>query len=246
MEQGVPDNWRRVFAGFVALVGLWIVVYWAWPAGEPAITFDAARPAAVQPSGTIPAARTVAAVPPAESPILPAAPRPGGPAPGKAAPIERPDPKPQPRAGVIAPRFTEYTVKSGDTVRSIAQKLLGSEKYADAISRSNPLTDPERLRAGQVLKIPHDPSNIQGRPTPPREARAKPDAPRQAPAPAAATEYVVVKGDTLSGIAKKVYKDGSLGDVIYDANRDRLKSRDAVRVGQRLKIPARSDRRAGS
>ena len=47
----------------------------------------------------------------------------------------------------------------------------------------------------------------------------------------------VVAGDTLSGLAKKYYGDGSNYNRIFDANRDQLNDPDKIKVGQRLKIP---------
>lgn len=50
--------------------------------------------------------------------------------------------------------------------------------------------------------------------------------------------YTVVKGDTLSHIAKHFYGKGSLWHGIYDANRDQLSDPDKIFPGQVLKIPA--------
>jgi LysM repeat protein len=49
--------------------------------------------------------------------------------------------------------------------------------------------------------------------------------------------YTVVAGDTLSKISKKYYGNSSQWDIIYDANRDRMKSASDLRVGQTLVIP---------
>jgi len=51
--------------------------------------------------------------------------------------------------------------------------------------------------------------------------------------------YTVVAGDTLSKIAKKYYGNSSYWDVIYDANRDQMKSASDLRVGQTLVIPTK-------
>lgn len=53
-----------------------------------------------------------------------------------------------------------------------------------------------------------------------------------------ANDYVVQKGDTLWVIAKKVYGKGSQWRRIYDANRDRLASPEAMlKLGMKLSIP---------
>ena len=52
-----------------------------------------------------------------------------------------------------------------------------------------------------------------------------------------ATTYTVVKGDTLSSIAKKLYGNASKWRVIYNANLDLIKNPNIVRVGWVLVIP---------
>lgn len=50
--------------------------------------------------------------------------------------------------------------------------------------------------------------------------------------------HTVVKGDTLSAIAKKYYGRASKWRVIFEANTDIISNPDLIRVGQVLKIPA--------
>jgi len=52
-----------------------------------------------------------------------------------------------------------------------------------------------------------------------------------------ATYYTVVKGDTLSKIAKTRYGDAKKYPVIFEANRPMLKSPDLIYPGQVLRIP---------
>jgi len=49
--------------------------------------------------------------------------------------------------------------------------------------------------------------------------------------------YTVVKGDTLSRIAKHHYGDASKWRAIYDANKDVIKNPDLIHIGWVLKIP---------
>ena len=49
--------------------------------------------------------------------------------------------------------------------------------------------------------------------------------------------HEVVKGDTLSAIAKKYYGKASEYNRIFEANRDILDNPDKIKVGQKLKIP---------
>jgi nucleoid-associated protein YgaU len=50
--------------------------------------------------------------------------------------------------------------------------------------------------------------------------------------------YTVVKGDTLSKIAKQFYGDAMKYPVIFEANKPMLKSADLIYPGQMLRIPA--------
>ena len=49
--------------------------------------------------------------------------------------------------------------------------------------------------------------------------------------------HEVVKGDTLSKIARQYYGDASLYTQIFEANRDILKAPDKIQIGQKLRIP---------
>jgi nucleoid-associated protein YgaU len=49
--------------------------------------------------------------------------------------------------------------------------------------------------------------------------------------------YTVKAGDTLSVIAEKIYGDAAKFEVIFEANKDILKSANDIKVGQELKIP---------
>ena len=50
-----------------------------------------------------------------------------------------------------------YTVKPGDTLSRIAKETLGdAHAYMDIFNANrDQLSDPDKIRAGQVLKIPH-------------------------------------------------------------------------------------------
>ena len=51
------------------------------------------------------------------------------------------------------------------------------------------------------------------------------------------TEYLVVKGDSLSLIAQRLYGDMHAWRRIYEANRDVIDDPDKIHPGQVLKIP---------
>jgi uncharacterized protein YidB (DUF937 family) len=58
-----------------------------------------------------------------------------------------------------------------------------------------------------------------------------------APAAAAEETYTVVKGDSLSKIAKRVYGDAKKWRRIFEANRDQIENPDLIHPGQKLRIP---------
>ncbi len=57
-----------------------------------------------------------------------------------------------------------------------------------------------------------------------------------APAPSGRS-YTVVKGDSLSKIAKHLYGDAQKWQKIYEANRDQIKNPDLIYPGQTFTIP---------
>ena len=56
-------------------------------------------------------------------------------------------------------------------------------------------------------------------------------------APFAGRTYTVVKGDSLSKIAKREYGDANKWHAIYEANRDKIKNPDLIHPGQVLTLP---------
>jgi nucleoid-associated protein YgaU len=66
---------------------------------------------------------------------------------------------------------------------------------------------------------------------------APPPATRREATPASRT-YVVVKGDSLSKIAKREYGDGNKWRRIYEANKNIIKDPDLIYPGQELRIPS--------
>jgi nucleoid-associated protein YgaU len=66
------------------------------------------------------------------------------------------DIKVDPNAPPPAPKEITYTVKTGDTLSKIAKEHLGNANSYMAIFEANrdQLTDPDKIKPGQVLKIP--------------------------------------------------------------------------------------------
>ena len=57
------------------------------------------------------------------------------------------------------------------------------------------------------------------------------------PATNAGRTYTVVKGDSLSKIAKREYGDAQQWTRIFEANRDTIQNPDLIHPGQMLRLP---------
>ncbi|MEQ8770501.1 MAG: LysM peptidoglycan-binding domain-containing protein [Phycisphaerales bacterium] len=212
----------RTAAGLVGLVLLWIVIYWVWQPGTlspaPEITFAEGEIGSHTPLGP-----TIAEAiePPSAGRI------------GAARRAER-DPVITVPLGptVTPPAFRDYTVRDGDTFEIIARRELGDRALWTRIAQANPLRDPRRLRAGDVIRIPLDPDNIQGTPA------------SDAPSPEPISDldetpivYLVKSGDSLSSIAEAYYGSQGFAEFIFRSNRDVLDSMDDLTIGMQLRLP---------
>ena len=104
-----------------------------------------------------------------------------------------------------------------------AQKRLGQlEGLVSGARRSSTTSQVREPERRQPLPT------VTSLPSAATEPPPRPDAPRS---------YTVQSGDTLSRISSKVYGTPSRWIDIYQANRDRLSSENALRVGQELRIP---------
>jgi nucleoid-associated protein YgaU len=68
-------------------------------------------------------------------------------------------------------------------------------------------------------------------------APAAPAAPQPTATVGSGKTYVVVKGDSLSKIAKREYGDAGKWRTIYEANKDQIKDPDLIYPGQELRVP---------
>lgn len=221
MSQQTPGT---IALALVVIVAVWIGVYWWWDP-KPPITFAQTPPAQADPE---PIAHEPLVTP--HEPLVTAPPTPK--ASPKVEPVET-----RPRAAVIPPEYFEYTIQPGDTLATLSRKYFGTPSKADAIARMNPTMSPPNMKPGRVIKIPKDPNNIQGK-LAPQEAE-KPAATEAKEPQGGTQEYTVVKGDTLSGIAKKHYGSSHPRFIerIVDANRGVISSPEDLKPGQTLKIP---------
>lgn len=117
-------------------------------------------------------------------------------------------------------------------IRADAPSKEASEHFWGAVKRvdSNYTKD---LNAQITVR----PTQAQGKVTSP------PPSPKVTPVggqkESAVQTYTVVKGDTLSKIAKQYYGNANEYMRIFEANRDQLKDPDKIQIGQVLKIPAK-------
>jgi hypothetical protein len=93
---------------------------------------------------------------------------------------------------LLGPTNYRYTVRAGETIEQLAERLLGNRLKAYQLARYNDLANPSALTAGQILRIPGSPPRPKPQPAPERPARTapavtprpKPAAPTPAPVPA--------------------------------------------------------------
>ncbi len=122
-------------------------------------------------------------------------------------------------------RTVPYAVKENDSLWTIADAWFGDASRWELIAKANPLIDPDRLKLGQVLRLP------------PKDAgRRRPE--RRRLSANEPNTYTIRSGDSLWRIAKAQYGDETKWSIIYDANRATI-GRDPAKlsVGTRLHIP---------
>lgn len=119
-------------------------------------------------------------------------------------------------------------------IRAKAPSDQAKNHFWDAVKKVDPSF--KDLHA-EINVVPHAPQ-AKSAPAPAHQA---PVTPVSGTKPAAAKEqtYTVVKGDTLSKIAKEYYGNANEYMKIFNANKDQLKDPDKIQVGQVLHIPAK-------
>jgi nucleoid-associated protein YgaU len=160
------------------------------------------------------------ATPPATKPLAPAPTRTAAPA---------PDP-----ARILT---VTYSIRSGDTLSSIAAERLGAARHWRLIAEKNPGLDPARLTIGQRIVLPSRASVEERVGREAREAAAAATTPAPATRPGERV-HTVVSGDTLSSIAARYLGGEQHWKLIADRNRDLLGGdADRLAVGMKLRIP---------
>ena len=162
-----------------------------------------------------------------------------GKAPTATLPANLPDPtmiEGVPTARPVTPQGDTYTVESGDTLSSIAEKLGTT---VDELKALNDLTSND-LFVGQVLRVPAKSVTAatptpRPRTTPTREATGQSTPSSRATPRSGQTEYTVQSGDTANDIALRF---GVTLDELAAANNMTIDDLRGLSVGQVLIIPA--------
>jgi len=132
---------------------------------------------------------------------------------------------------------SKYTVKSNETLWSIAQDNYDDGYKWVEIAQANNLENPNLLVEGQELDIPRE-SDITDQSEITQEVvTSTRDELGQETTKALQTEYTVQPGDYLWKIAQEVYNDGYRWTDIWKANQDQLSNPDIIPQGTLLIIP---------
>lgn len=137
-----------------------------------------------------------------------------------------------------------------DFVKDIGKNLFGkeaeaSEKIKEEIERDNPgirglkvdykdgvvSLRGEAATAAAMEKAVLMAGNVKG------VGEVKADQLCAPPQMAKMEYYVIQKGDTLSGIAKRFYGDANAYPRLFDANREVIKDPDLIFPGQKIRVP---------
>lgn len=170
---------------------------------------------------------------------------------GTTQPAKPADPGVKPDPGVSVPlndgsgEFA-YTVKSGDNLKKIAAYYFGDANVYKLIYERNKGTikNVNMIYAGQTIILPSYAAVAQGVAS---ITSAKPADPGVKPAPGVSVPlndgsgefaYTVKSGDTLGRIAAYYYGNVNVYKLIYERNKDTLKSPNAIYAGQTIILPS--------
>ena len=137
----------------------------------------------------------------------------------------------------LGPTFFRYTVQRDDSMSKIAQQFLGDRYKFHILAKYNDISNPSKLAAGQVIKVPgRAPAPGTPKPAAPAPSPEPADEAAKAASPEAATPRSasmqlmqqgadLTKAGNLEG-AYDAYREAALRD---PGNRDAVAQRDATR-----------------
>ena len=117
--------------------------------------------------------------------------------------------------------------------------VYGSERYIKAIQKANPTVNPARLKPGTIIQLPSEVEVKQTSATLQEKAAARPAAVASGPALSSdGATYTVQSGDNLYKISRKLYGNGSKGEELYTANKDKIgPDSTRLKIGMVLQLP---------
>jgi nucleoid-associated protein YgaU len=134
-----------------------------------------------------------------------------------------------------------YTWQSGDSYVALAKKLYGEPTKFTLIQNAN--EGREDIQPGEKILVPvFDVENVveaDKHPAAKNDGKKKlvAEGAGSAPASAAGRTHTVKKGDSLWKIAKAELGDGGRWKEIFELNKDKLKTPEALRDGMQLRLP---------
>lgn len=137
----------------------------------------------------------------------------------------------------------------GDDIEDVEQPRTGIDDFIEDFGDPQPVSDPEPGEEQPIIEEPDPEPEIDplepaveedDEPDDEPEPQPEPvrDEPDQEP-PREARTWTVRKGDNLWKISEEEYGDGRHHQLIFEANRDKLRSPDALAEGMELTIPPR-------
>ncbi len=159
--------------------------------------------------------------------------KPAGPATRPATPLVVDPPAPNTRLAVKGTK--QYTIKSGQTLSSIAGEVYGNSRFYVAILRANPGLNPNRLKPGDKITLP-DAAEVNPEVSSAAVNGTGPIVERTAASNG--RTYTVKAGDTLYAISKELFGTPRQASAIYDLNKQTIGPNEArLKQGMVLKLP---------
>ncbi len=129
-------------------------------------------------------------------------------------------------------------IKEASYINSI-EKLLKENKYLKM--QSTPETQMTKADGEANVKSP---AETAANPLAPEPITPK-NSPPLSSSPQSGKTYKIQQGDTLSKISRKVYGDSKYFNLIFEANKDKLKSPSDLKLGEDITIPAIPQKKTG-